>query len=136
MTMARAHLVNVSVTRWHHCVSRRVRRAFSLADGPVDRKEWIERRLKEIAEIFAIAVGGFSVMDNHIHVLVRLDPDVAKDWSDEEVIRRWGRLFPPRDKSRKPLPVSETRVEWRLKDANSVTTARARLASLSWFFAT
>ena len=24
-----------------------------------------------------MAVGGFSVMDNHLHVLVRLDPDVA-----------------------------------------------------------
>ena len=46
-------------------------------------------------------------MDNHLHVLVRLDPDVAKSWSDEEVVRRWGRLFPPRDKSRQPLPVSK-----------------------------
>jgi hypothetical protein len=28
-------------------------------------KEWLENRLQEIAEIFAVAVGGFSVMDNH-----------------------------------------------------------------------
>jgi hypothetical protein len=28
-------------------------------------------------------------MDNHLHVLVRLDPDVAKGWSDEQVVRRW-----------------------------------------------
>ena len=41
-------------------------------------------------------------MDNHLHLLVRLDQDVAKSWSDEEVVRRWGRLFPPRDKSRQP----------------------------------
>jgi hypothetical protein len=27
MTMARAHLVNPSVTRWYHCVTRCVRRA-------------------------------------------------------------------------------------------------------------
>ena len=98
-----------------------------------DRKEWIELRLQELADIFAVAVGGFSVMDNHLHVLVRLDPDLATDWSDEEVVRRWGRLFPPRDKSRKPLPVSKTWVEWRLKDAQWVATARARLQSLSWF---
>ena len=26
-----------------------------------------------------------------------LDPDVAKRWSDEDVVRRWGRLFPPRE---------------------------------------
>ncbi len=141
MTMARAHLVDVSVTRWYHCVSRCVRRAFLLSevpperseDEPLDRKEWIELRLKELANIFAVAVGGFSVMDNHLHVLVRLDPDVAAAWSDEEVVRRWGRLFPPRDKSRKPLPVSETWVEWRLKDARWVASARERLQSLSWF---
>ena len=72
-------------------------------------------------------------MDNHLHVLVRLDPDVAQGWSDEEVVRRWGRLFPPRDKSRQPLPVSNAWVEWRLQDAQWVATARARLASLSWF---
>jgi hypothetical protein len=39
---------------------------------------------------------GVSMMDNHLHLLLRLDQDVAKGWSDEEVVRRWGRLFPPR----------------------------------------
>ena len=135
MTMARAHLVDPAVTRWYHCITRCVRRAFLLgeSDGTGSRKDWIERRLQELAEIFAVAVGGFSVMDNHLHVLVRLDPDTAKDWSDEEVVRRWGRLFPPRDKARQPLPVSQTWVEWRLKDARWVATARTRLQSLSWF---
>ena len=137
MTMARAHLVNPSVTRWYHCVTRCVRRAFLLteeqAEEPHNHKEWIEHRLQELSGIFAVAVGGFSVMDNHLHVLVRLDPDVADGWSDEEVVRRWGRLFPPRDKSRKPLPVSESWVELCLKDAQWVAKTRTRLQSLSWF---
>ena len=133
MTMARSHLVDVSVTRWYHCITRCVRRAFLLGEGPINRKEWIENRLEELAEIFAVAVGGFSVMDNHLHVLARLDPDVANGWSDEEVVRRWGRLFPPRDKSREPLPVSSDWVKWRLQDVPWVATARTRLASLSWF---
>jgi putative transposase len=77
MTMARAHLVDSAVTRWYHSVTRCVRRAFLLGEGAGNRKQWIENRLEELAEIFAIAVGGFSVMDNHLHVLVRLDPDVA-----------------------------------------------------------
>ncbi len=97
MTMARARLVDVSVTRWYHCVTRGVRRAFLLGEGTRDRKEWIDRRLEELSGIFAIAVGGFSVLDNHLHLLLRLDPDTANGWSDEEVVRRWGRLFPPRD---------------------------------------
>jgi hypothetical protein len=46
-------------------------------------------------------------MDNHLHVLLRLDPATATGWSDEEIVRRSGWLFPPRDKSRQPLPVSK-----------------------------
>src|SRR5271166_355578 len=133
MAMARAHLVDVSVTRWYHCITRCVRRAILLGEEPHGRKEWIEKRLKELAEIFAVSVGGFSVMDNHLHVLVRLDPDVAKGWSDEEVVRRWGRIVPPRDKSRQPLPVSNDWIQWRLKDAQWVAKTRERLQSLSWF---
>ena len=74
MTMAHAHLVDLSVTRWYHCVTRCVRRAFLLSEGPVNLQEWIELRLQELSEIFAIAVGGFSIMDNHLHVLERPDP--------------------------------------------------------------
>ena len=133
MTIARAQLVDTSVTRWYHCITRCVRRAFLLGDGDKNRKEWIENRLEELSEIFAVAVGGFSVMDNHLHVLLRLDPDLAQAWSDEEVVRRWGRLFPPRDKSRQPTPVTEHWVKWRLKDSLWVTNARQRLQSLSWF---
>ncbi len=133
MTIARAHLVDVATTRWYHCVTRCVRRAFLLAESPFDRKEWIDRRLEELAKIFAISVGGFSVMDNHLHLLVRLDPEIASGWTDEEVVRRWGRLFPPRDKSREPLAVTKAWVEWRLQDLAWVAEARKRLASLSWF---
>jgi REP element-mobilizing transposase RayT len=133
MTIARAHLVDPSVTRWYHCVTRCVRRAFLLGEGENDRKEWIEMRLQELAEIFAVAVGGFSVLDNHLHVLLRLDPDEAAGWSDEEVVRRWGRLFPPRDKTRRAVPVSDDWVQSLLKDTAWVAKARERLGSLSWF---
>jgi hypothetical protein len=80
-----------------------------------------------------VSVGGFSALDNHLHLLVRLDADVAKGWSDEDVVRRWGRLFPPRDKSRQPIAVSKDWIEWRLKDSPWLAKARERLQSLSWF---
>jgi hypothetical protein len=68
MTMARAHLVDPAVSRWYHCVTRCVRRAFLLGEGPNDRKVWIESRLQELAEIFAVSVGGFSVLDNLLRI--------------------------------------------------------------------
>jgi hypothetical protein len=33
-------------------------------------------------------VCGFSVLDNHKHVLLRLDLSRAKLWSPEEIVRR------------------------------------------------
>ncbi len=55
MTMARPHLVDVSVTRWYHCVTRCVRRAFLLGEEPHNRRQWIENRLEELAGIFAVS---------------------------------------------------------------------------------
>jgi hypothetical protein len=86
-----------------------------------------------LAQIFALAAGGLTVMNNHLHLLLRVDPKVAEAWSDEEVVRRWGRLYPPRDKSRKPLPVTEAWVQGRLKETRWVAKARERLQSISWF---
>jgi REP element-mobilizing transposase RayT len=99
------------------------------------RKAWIERRLQELNSIFAVSVGRFAVMDNHLHVLVRLDSDVAKSWSDAELIRRWFLLFPPRGTDRKPLPKDrrEELVQKRLGDAGWLAETRGRLSSLSWF---
>src|SRR5689334_10397498 len=42
-------------------------------------------RLEELAQILAVAVGGFAVMDNHVHLLVRLDPDLAWGWLDDGI---------------------------------------------------
>jgi hypothetical protein len=64
VTMARGQLVDVSLARLYHCATRRVRRAFLLGEGDQHRKEWIENRLEEFSDIFAVAVDGFSVMKN------------------------------------------------------------------------
>ena len=133
MTIARRQLIDVSVTRWYHCMSRCVRGASLLRSESSDRKAWLEDRIEELAQIFALGVGGFSVMDNHLHLLLRLDPDVAASWSDEDVVRRWGRLCPPRDKSRKPLPVSDEWVQAQLRNSSWVARSRERLQSIGWF---
>ena len=105
---------------------RCVRRAFLLGEGMQNRKSWIEHRLEELAEIFSVAVAGFAILDNHLHLLVRLDPEVARGWSDEDVVRRWGRLF---SATRQVAPVSEEWVQAGPKDARWVATGE-RLQSL------
>ncbi len=73
MTVARGELVNLEVTRYCHCISRCVRRAFLCGEGFEQRKQWIEERMEALARNFAVSVCGFAIMDNHLHVLVRLD---------------------------------------------------------------
>ena len=77
MTIARRQLIDVSVTRWYHCMSALCTRRLVAWQRVVDRKAWLEDRIEDLAHIFALGVGGFSVMDNHLHLLLRLDPKVA-----------------------------------------------------------
>ena len=128
MTVARSQLVDVHMTPWYHVISKTVRGAFLLGE---ERKKWLETRLEELTDAFAIDLPGFWLLESHLHWLLRLSPERAATWSEEEVVRRWGRLFPPRGKDRKPLAVSESWVQQKLADATFVQKARRRLADLT-----
>ena len=94
MTVARSQLVDLEVTPYYHCISRCVRRAYLCGEGYEHRKTWIENRLEELINIFAVSVSGFSVLDSHFHILVRLEGEkLVEKWTDREVARRWGRLY-------------------------------------------
>ena len=58
------------------------------------RREWLEQRLLELAEIFAVGIYAYAVMSNHVHVVLRIDPVAAATRTDEELAIRWARLFP------------------------------------------
>ena len=133
MTIARSQIVDLQSTRWYHCISRCVRKSFLLTDEFHDRKSWIDNRLKQLEAIFAISVGGFSTMDNHLHLLLRVDPDIARDWSDQEVAKRWLTLYPPRDVKRQPIAPTQDMIQNLAENTSWVQTARERLSSLSWF---
>ena len=135
MTTARKELVDVSVTRWYHTISKCVRGGWLLkvdGDGGLDRKRWIENRLKLLTANFSVAVGGFSIMDNHLHVLCRLDPEHAK-WADEEVVRRWIAVYPPRNLKIYDEKILGPWVKQQAQDAKQVALYRERLADLGWF---
>ena len=132
MTIARSQLVDLEVTRYYHCISRCVRRAFLCGEGYEHRKQWIEDRLQLLAQNFAVSICGFSVMDNHLHVLVRLDPGVADSWSDEEVVRRWIAVYPPRTLDFQDPKLVQLWVNHQLKDPAKVAQYRQRLQELGW----
>ncbi len=83
MATPRCHLVDEVVTPWYHCVSRCVRKAFLCVEGHSHRKDWIEARLRELVDLFALDCAGFAIMDNHLHLLLRLDSQRAQNWSNE-----------------------------------------------------
>lgn len=132
MTAPRSKIVNIENSRYYHCISRCVRQAMLCGKGYEHRKKWLEDRVELLAGVFGMAVGGFAILDNHMHLLIRLEPERVPEWSDEEVIRRWIRAFPggidPQDTKR-----IEKRIEEELQDHERVQTYRTRLADLGWF---
>lgn len=133
MTVARAQLVDPGITRYYHCISRCVRRAMLCGEGFEHRKQWIEDRLELLAECFAVSVCGFAVMDNHLHVLFRLDGEEARARSDEDVARRWIRVYPPKTLKGDVIEINQAWIDHQLKDKKKVAAMRDRLASLGWF---
>lgn len=79
----------------YHCWSRCVRRVFLCGRDPVSgkdyshRRDWILTREERLARLFAIDVEFHAKMSNHLHVMLRTRPDIAKRLSRREVARRW-----------------------------------------------
>ena len=94
-TYARRQIVVEDQVGVYHCIARCVRRAFLCGLDPYTgqdyshRKEWILDRLRELAGLFAIEVCGYSVMSNHLHLVLRIRPDIAGQWSADEIALRW-----------------------------------------------
>lgn len=133
MTIARRQIVDLEVTRYYHCISRCVRGALLCGEGHEHRKAWIEDRLELLAGEFAIAVSGYSVMDNHLHVLVRIDPGIADAWSDEDVVRRWLAVYPPKTLDVDDEKLVQAWVRRELQNTERVVEYRRRLQDLGWF---
>ena len=136
---ARHEIVAEGEVGVYHCVARCVRRAFLCGKDPVSgrdfehRKSWIQNRLEELAGIFAVDVCGFAIMSNHLHVVVRTRPDLAAEWSAEELARRWWRLFPKRRGPDKTAAEPEDHeLAALMADTEKLEQWRQRLASLSW----
>jgi REP element-mobilizing transposase RayT len=133
MTYARRQLIPLGSPGTFHCVSRCVRRAFLCGQDHYSgrsfehRRQWVEDRLHELADIFAVAVWGYAVMSNHLHVVVQTLPEAVASWSNDEITARWMRLF-----SRQDLD-PEMRAEVLAGNPERIAELRTRLSDLSWF---
>lgn len=99
MPKPRKHLISLDATPYYHCVSRCVRRAYlcgfdRLTNTSYEhRRQWIEDRIHFLANTFAVDVCAFSVMSNHIHLVLHINKAKSLDWSNKEVCQRWQQIY-------------------------------------------
>ena len=139
MPIARKTVVDVDQVGVYHCISRCVRRAFLCGVDDYTginyehRRAWIADRLKTLSSIFGMEVFAYAVMSNHLHLVIRNRPDLASNWTAQEVAQRWCTLFPKRDGHGAAAAPSDEVISAFVGDAERVTICRERLGDISWF---
>lgn len=116
-----------------------MRRAFLCGSDPLTgfnfehRRQWIVDRIKLISSIFAVDLCAYAIMNNHYHIVVRVNTARVDEWTDEEVAHRWMQIFSG------PLLMHQYLANADLNKAELRSVAelfavwRERLANLSWF---
>ena len=133
----RRDIVKASEVGLYLVSSRTVRRAFLLGNDPATgrdrsyRRRVIEKRMEDLASVFAVEVCDYSIADNHFFAILRIRPDLVPAWNDREVARRWLRV----NRSRlelEPEPSAEM-VDRLVMDDQRLGRARKALSCLSEF---
>ncbi len=136
---ARGEVVDPAKVQIFHCMHRCVRGAILCGNNPDSgrcyehRRDWIRQRLEFLASIFGIDCLTYSVMSNHLHVVLRSRPDVVATWTDREVAQRWLRLFPKRRRTGQPNEPTEADITTILNQPELVADFRNRLSDISWW---
>lgn len=138
----RGDIVDPSTVGVYHCWSRCVQRAFLCGKDPVSGKDfghrrlWIYKMQRILAGLFGIEVAFHAELTNHFHAVLRNRPDVVKNWSDHDVVKRWltiTKLAKSKDgRASEPL---EARIAVERLIPGRVKVLRTRLSDPSWFMA-
>ena len=139
MARPRQTIVSLEDTPYYHCCSRVVRKAFlcgidnSTGENFEHRREWVDSRILELATVFANDICAYAVMSNHLHVVIKVDADKAKHWSDKDVLMQWHKGFKGTLLTHKFVK-GEDLNEFERKTVNDcITQYRQRLVDISWF---
>ena len=139
MTLPRDRLVSLADTPYYHIVSRCVRRTFlcgtdhHTGQSFEHRRQWIEDRIRLLSSLFTVDICAYAVMSNHYHIVIKLNPDEAQNWSQNDVLARWCAMF------KGPLIVQKYLRGDTLDAAEQNTLGtlvklyQKRLTDLSWF---
>lgn len=124
----------------YHCYNRIVRRSLLCGVDPVSghdyshRRDWLYRRLRYLAQYFAIEVLGYAILSNHFHVVLRNRPDHVEAMSDREVVTAWLMICPK--SGRKPdgtaIEPTESEIRAEVHSPGRVDRLRKRLSNPSW----
>ena len=139
MPKPRKRLVSLQDTPYYHCICRCVRRAYLCGIDPdtgfdfSHRRAWVVNRIKQLADVFAIDVYAYAVMNNHYHIVVKIDAGASADWPDREVADRWLSLFKGPVLVRRwvdgePLSQGDLAIV-----ESCISEWRRRLSNLSWY---
>jgi len=121
-----------------HCTARVVQQMYLCGVDKLSgqsyehRRKWIEDRIGELTQIFAISVHAYAVMSNHLHLVLTVDPAHADTWTALEVSQRAVRLYRRAEEGDEQRQARANN----LKDRpERIEALRERLGSLSQFMA-
>ena len=139
MPKPRYSQVSLIDTPYYHCVSRCVRRAFlcgtdhSSGQCYEHRRQWVEDKILELSNVFALDVCSYAVMSNHYHIVLHVYQQTAESWSMDDVINQWHLLFSGHALSQRYLK-GESLENAELATLEEITDLwRERLMNISWF---
>ncbi|WP_298772392.1 transposase [uncultured Shewanella sp.] len=139
MPTSRKAIVSLEDTSFYHCVSRCVRRAYLCGvddytgQSYEHRREWVEDRILELADVFAIDICAYAVMSNHLHLVLNVDIYKANSWSELEVAERWHQLFNGTDITQKLTNDVSLEPHEMVLLSKTIAKYRSRLSDISWF---
>ena len=80
---ARGEIIDPAEIQIVHCMHRCVRQALLCGNDPYSgkcyehRRQWIVDRIKLMCSVFAIDLCAYAIMNNHYHIVVRIDVDAS-----------------------------------------------------------
>jgi len=139
MPKPRSQQVSLSATPYYHCISRCVRRAFlcgfddKTKQSFEHRREWVEKRLLVLGDIFAIDICAYAIMSNHTHIVLYVDEQKALSWTVKEVLEQWHKLYSGTLFTQQYLKGVECSKAIMQSINETAEIYRLRLMDISWF---